>query len=58
MCATCAVTDAARAKDWDEVARLAAREQKKTEEEAQADAAVNADDDVKAEKTTSKAGAK
>jgi hypothetical protein len=30
MCATCAVTEAARASDWDEVARLA-REQKKTE---------------------------
>jgi hypothetical protein len=54
MCATCAVTEAARASDWDEVARLA-REQKKTEK---AEEKADADDDVKAEKTTSKAGTK
>jgi hypothetical protein len=58
----CFITDAASAGDWDEVARLA-REQKKTdkaEEKAQADSddAVNTGDDAKAEKTTSKAGAK
>jgi hypothetical protein len=46
MCATCAVTEAARASDWDEVARLA-REQKKTEKA-----------DTDEPKPTSKAGAK
>jgi hypothetical protein len=60
MCVKCFITDAASAGDWDEVARLA-REQKKTdkaEEKAQTDDAVDTDDAVKAEKPTSKAGAK
>lgn len=60
MCAQCAVDQAAKAKDWDEVIRVAREEKKaeKADEKAEVEEKAEVRDDLKVEKHASKASSK